>query len=262
MVLRGKGNDAFLFNKKHTTYKELVKKKIRRKYSCRSSTCLLQSKTYILTCFVFAGDFSQGMERTEKMKSRINWGKSKANDTSAHYLHGFGKGYEKGTKLEAYKYNQGVTEEEKDGVNDLITPYCEHLASAAETCFNSRDRHIAQVLKENLSGMPCLAGLFPALSVGKDYHGAAHTDSDYMISVTSMHCQSLSDDSGEILYYFCFPRYKIAVAMRQFDVLVFDSRELHCCTDKQIGGDRDCWIYSLYGGERTMQYGWRNSKKG
>ena len=92
------------------------------------------------------------------------------------------------------------------------------------------------------------AGYATQFSVGKNYWSKLHTDDDYFY--TSLSCLSAdAQHSGEILYHFVFPSYNVAVPMRSGDILLFNPRILHGCTNPSREG---AFIFSAYVSAKTV----------
>ena len=61
----------------------------------------------------------------------------------------------------------------------------------------------------------------------------------------------LSDDEADhdkVLYYFVFPEYKVKIPLCSGDVLVFNPRVFHACTNPRIKG---AMIFSAYVSAKT-----------
>jgi len=108
---------------------------------------------------------------------------------------------------------------------------------------------ILDEIKERIR-LPSLGhgGRYTQLSVGLDYWSQVHIDDDYFYCTLSC----LSRDESEhdnVLYYFVFPEYKIAVPLKSGDVIVFNPRVLHCCTNPSLPGAS---IFSSYVSAKTV----------
>ena len=85
-------------------------------------------------------------------------------------------------------------------------------------------------------------GYATQFSVGKNYWSKIHTDNDYFYM--SLSCLSENpNDSNEVLYYFCFPTYNVAVPMKSGDILLFNPLVLHGCSNPMR---KDVMIFSAY----------------
>ena len=89
-------------------------------------------------------------------------------------------------------------------------------------------------------------GFATQFCVGVNYWSSVHIDNDCYY--TTMSCLSEEDNDTSILFYFVFPSYKVAVAMRSGDVLCFNPLVYHCCTNPVKLGVR---IFSCYVSSKT-----------
>ena len=79
------------------------------------------------------------------------------------------------------------------------------------------------------------------------YWSKAHTDNDYYYSLLSVLSKE-SKHHEEVIYYFTFPEYKTSVPMKSGDVIMFNSKVLHCSSN---GKHYDDFIYSIYVSDKT-----------
>lgn len=87
-------------------------------------------------------------------------------------------------------------------------------------------------------------GLFSQFVVALDYCSPAHIDDDFTRTVVSVYNPKLLEEGNDdILHYFVFPSFRIAVAMRNCSMLSFDSSFMHCATNPRHEGT---FIYSLF----------------
>ena len=85
-------------------------------------------------------------------------------------------------------------------------------------------------------------------SIARGYWSKVHIDDDYFftyLSVLSSHDSQYDD----VLYYFCFPRYRIKIPLRTGDVLVFNPLDPHSCTNSKYD---DAYIFSAYSSKKTV----------
>jgi len=85
------------------------------------------------------------------------------------------------------------------------------------------------------------------VSVGKNYWSVIHLDDDYYYTTLSVLAEDGRDDLA-ILYYFVFPEYNIAIPLRSGDVLLFNPRVAHCCTNPSKDG---AMVFSAYMSAKT-----------
>ena len=83
------------------------------------------------------------------------------------------------------------------------------------------------MLKLN-SVSPAVEGLATQFSVGRNYWSGVHTDNDYFFTLLSCLVAN-QENHDEVIYYFCYPEYKVAIPMKSTDLLVFNPMKMHCC---------------------------------
>ena len=92
------------------------------------------------------------------------------------------------------------------------------------------------------------SGLGTALAIGQNYWSKAHRDRDFYFSVLSCISQS-THDTGKVLYYFIFPEYEIMIPMRTGDILLFNPKVTHSCSNPSTD---DAYIFSSYVSKQTV----------
>ena len=90
--------------------------------------------------------------------------------------------------------------------------------------------------------------LATALAVGENYWSLSHTDNDFYFTALSVLSQK-SEDNDNILYHFIFPSYNIMVPMTSGDVLLFNPRITHSCSNPSLP---DSYIFSSYVSKKTV----------
>ena len=90
--------------------------------------------------------------------------------------------------------------------------------------------------------------LATALAVGENYWSLSHTDNDFYFTALSVLSQK-SEDNDKILYHFIFPSYNIMVPMTSGDVLLFNPRITHSCSNPSLP---DSYIFSSYVSKKTV----------
>ena len=84
--------------------------------------------------------------------------------------------------------------------------------------------------------------LATALAVGENYWSLSHTDNDFYFTALSVLSQK-SEDNDKILYHFIFPSYNIMVPMTSGNVLLFNPRITHSCSNPSLPAS---YIFSSY----------------
>ena len=91
-------------------------------------------------------------------------------------------------------------------------------------------------------------GVATQFSIGVNYWSGAHIDDDNFFTILS--CLSNDDKvHDEIMYYFCYPEYNLAIPMRSGDVLIFNPLKKHCCSNCKFD---DSYIFSAYVSTKTV----------
>jgi hypothetical protein len=106
-----------------------------------------------------------------------------------------------------------------------------------------RCAHVTELDKTTKS-----VSLWAQMVVARNYMAVAHTDRDAVFGIIS--CRSskqrkFMDEAtrNEIIAYFVFPEYGIAIPLRNGDVLLFDPTVMHCATNPR---DAKAFLFSAY----------------
>lgn len=94
------------------------------------------------------------------------------------------------------------------------------------------------------------ASIFGSVAFGRNVYLNAHMDDDFVYSIVCVHRPlgkgkkryELTDD---VVCYFVFPRYGMAVPLRPGDILIFNPREYHCISSR-VSDEDDFYCLSLY----------------
>jgi hypothetical protein len=178
---------------------------------------------------------------------------SKRNGVVKQYVcHGYRKN-PKDRDIGEYEFNKGTSEETKqeikDGVNLLVQDMeqrglAEMGAANLRVCAGYIDFFKLQD-KFNLPSMVCF-GIGTQFALSTWYTSRVHTDKDYFLTTLSVYDAEAGPD--EVLYYFCFPTYNVAIPMRSGDILVFNPTVPHCATNPSRNTAK---IYSCYVSKKT-----------
>ena len=97
-------------------------------------------------------------------------------------------------------------------------------------------------------GIPSVhnGGIATQVSLAIAYCSRVHTDNDFFLATLSVYDKNAGPE--EILYYFCFTTYEIAVPMRSGDIIVFNPLVPHCATNPSR---ETALIYSCYVSNKT-----------
>jgi hypothetical protein len=152
-----------------------------------------------------------------------------------------------------YAFNAGVSDTDKElikkGINQLVgaiekRAVAEMNAASMRVCAGYADFFKVQ----EKYGIPSVydGGIATQVALSMGYCSRVHTDKDYFLTTSSVYDVEAGPD--EVLYYFCFPTYNIAVPMRSGDVIVFNPLVLHCATNPSRAS---ALIYSCYVSNKT-----------
>jgi len=94
------------------------------------------------------------------------------------------------------------------------------------------------------------ASIFGSVAFGRNVYLNAHRDNDFTYSIVSAH-RALDQDkkryeiNDDVICYFVFPRYGMAVPLRPGDILIFNPLEYHCVSSR-VAEEDDILCLSLY----------------
>ena len=93
------------------------------------------------------------------------------------------------------------------------------------------------------------ASIYGAISSGWNVFLSSHMDEDFFYSVVTVQAEksngSLYSMSDDICYYFVFAEYAVAVALRPWDVLLFNPLVYHSVMTP-VNPQNEVWCCSLY----------------
>jgi hypothetical protein len=89
-------------------------------------------------------------------------------------------------------------------------------------------------------------GIATQFALLKRYCSRVHTDADYFL--TTLMVYNVEADPDEVLYYFCFPTYNLAIPIKSGDIIVFNPLVPHCATNPSRN---TAMIYSCYVSKKT-----------
>ena len=130
-------------------------------------------------------------------------------------------------------FNEWVEPELLKGLT-LAKEVVEHERRVAEGCNTGKYR------KDDI---------FQGMACGLNAYLNSHIDDDFTYSVVVNLPISPKDETKKVCKYFCFPSQGLAVALRPYDVLIFNAREKHCVsslTDSYVKAQRDIYCLSFY----------------
>ena len=105
-----------------------------------------------------------------------------------------------------------------------------------------------QILNLPSAGGHLKRSIAAQFALGENYWSQVHFDNDAFLCLLSV-LPGKSRDDTRIMYYFCFPQYKVAVPLRAGDILIFNPLRLHSCTNCSV---TDGFICSAYVSNKTV----------
>lgn len=91
--------------------------------------------------------------------------------------------------------------------------------------------------------------VFASMSSGLNVFLPVHKDMDFFYSTTTVIKRGLPKMDDAILNYFCFPEQGVCVALRNYDILLFNPQKMHCVSSrKDPSNDKanDIYCVSFY----------------
>jgi hypothetical protein len=184
-------------------------------------------------------------EQSFKVKTNIKRGKDRKAITKVYVCYGFRK-HPKFCKVSEYAFNlKKCTAEQANAMNETIKNLVYKIESRANDILgNMPDLEMYDFMNEFLE-LPTFTNqkLCTQFSIGKDYWSAMHIDNDYFHTTLSCFHSDPEKYKDCILYHFVFPDYGLAVPLRHGDIVVFDPRVPHCCTNPRVEGSYICSAY-------------------
>jgi hypothetical protein len=200
--------------------------------------------------------YNEALKGMLKNKPSVVRGK-KRNGVTATQQRYVCDGYRKdplGTHIGRYAYNSGVSETTKREIEDGIANLIREIEKRGIEAMNTANMRACvgytdffRVQEE--FGLPSMykGGIATQFALSIGYCSGAHDDNDFFITHLAVYDENA--EPGEILYYFCFPTYRIAVPMRSGDIIVFNPKVPHCATNPSR---ETAMIYSCYVSNKTV----------
>ena len=156
----------------------------------------------------------------------------------------------KGRDIGEYAFKAHATEEAKAEVNDEIKTMVEAIESIAAQFIHPDDLYHLGALRDACN-LPSVSGLNVStqFSVGRDYWSPMHVDDDYFWTILSTLDSENNYERTQVLHWFVFPDYGAAVPLLPGDILIFNPRLIHGCTNPSQPGSL---IFSAYVSSKTV----------
>jgi hypothetical protein len=75
--------------------------------------------------------------------------------------------------------------------------------------------------------------VFASMSSGLNVFLPVDKDMDFFDSTTTVIKRGLPNMDDAILNYFCFPEQGVCVALRNYDILLFNPQKIHCVSSRK-----------------------------
>jgi hypothetical protein len=196
--------------------------------------------------------FNDAMQGLLKNKPSVIRGALRNGVTQHYVCHGYRKNpWDK--DVSEYAFSPGVSDIEKkiisEGIKDLvraieIRAIAELKAANLGKCAGL-NAYVKAQIKYSIPSVND-EGHATQVALSIRYCSRVHTDKDFFLTTLSCYDENAGPD--DILCYFCFPTYNIAVPMRSGDIILFNPLVPHCATNPRT---ETAMIYSCYVSNKT-----------
>lgn len=183
-------------------------------------------------------------------KPNILRGQKRGGISSLYACFGFRKDPLSSGKVGEYAYKQSASQATRAELDELVNRLTHNLEKIGGFFLKKMpETNEFKAVREELS-IPSVSGegVSTQFSIGRGYWSKAHVDDDYFFTHLSV-LSSQDNQHDDVLYYFCFPQYKVKVPLRSAEVLVFNPLELHSCSNCKYD---DAFIFSAYTSKKTV----------
>jgi hypothetical protein len=198
--------------------------------------------------------FRSVMKSCLSKKKDIGRGESRGSSCDRYICFGYRKD-PRGSTVGKYAYKRNVPSAEASGHDKEVSEMVGLMETLCAKYIPLQDLETYEDAVCGANKVPKLSatesGLCTQFSVGTNYHSLQHTDDDFFYTMIScLHpASSSSPRRGQVLQYFVFPEYDVAIPMCSGDILVFNPRVVHGCTQPLIAGS---FIFSAYTSAKTV----------
>jgi hypothetical protein len=201
------------------------------------------------TRYTRADMLSVARDATLDKKRRIGRGVACGSLDEGYAAHGFRAGQSN---------SFGPFKNQNDADQPAVDKYIDRFQAAAEKYI---PKPVRKAVRLAFSAHDCLlmggsaishkrARHVGALSFGRNYWSSSHIDDDYFLTFLSVLSGTGRDVAScdAITQYFCFPEYRLKVALHSGDLLVFNPLMAHSCTQPLLP---ESFIFSCYLNKNT-----------
>ena len=191
------------------------------------------------------------MQLAMSNKPNVKRGSENCGIHSRYICFGFRKEQTKSGELGEYSFDRSCSEEIQTDVKNQIAGLVTKMENMAATLTSKLPEYAHFKQCQKALSLPTVASgdnaVATQFSAGRDYWSQAHTDQDFYFTLLSA-LSANPKDHKEILYYFCFPEYKLKIPLRSAELIVFNPAKMHSCSNCKLHGS---YIYSAYVSEKT-----------
>ena len=200
----------------------------------------------------FWADVRESLKLAMTCKPNVKRGEDNCGVHSRYICFGYRKEQAKSGELGQYAFTPNCDADKESQITKRIAALVGKMENTATTLCSLLPEYSHFKKVQKMLSLPTVASGKNAtamqFSAGRDYWSQAHTDPDYYFTLLSA-LSANPDDYKEILYYFCFPEYKLKIPIRSSELLVFNPAAVHSCSNCKFPGS---YIFSAYVSEKTV----------
>ncbi len=191
---------------------------------------------------------------TEVIKSKpdIHRGDKNGGHNSRYTCFGHRKEQKKSGELGEYTFKSNTSAGEAEQINCKIDKLVGKMELVGSNLTSQMPEHKHFVECKKKLDLPSVAtgqdALATQFSVGQDYWSKGHIDKDAFFTLLSA-LSANNENHDEVLYYFCYPEYKLKIPIKSGDLIVFNPLKFHSCSNCKF---KNSFIFSAYVSEKTF----------
>ena len=195
-----------------------------------------------------------------KVKPNIGWGKRYGSVNSAYRIYGYRKD-PKGSGISEYCFQKCTKEHEMFYLKEKLPNICSLLEETSQRIALRLVHKLAMEAIKETSGYKSITdkGCATAMSIGKIFWSKSYTDHDlHLTNMTVLAPECNDKDEApesknkdeEIIYCFFPPTYQVAVCIRSGDVILFNPKIMHSCSNWRYSSS--CIISAYVSGKNVL----------
>lgn len=201
------------------------------------------------TADAFWGECRKKLPGLLRLKPNVIRGKERFGLNECYKCFGYRKDPQ-GTGVGVYSFTSKATDEQKKTNEKFVENLVTRMENVGHRLVKLIPNGNEYKVVQQKFGIPNIGGKNSThcqFSIGKNYWSSGHTDEDYENTLLS--CLSSSvDNHDQVLYYFVFPEYKLAICLCSGDLMWFNPNVLHSCSNPRYA---DSYIFSCYVSKKT-----------